>query len=173
VRRALPHLAALLCGVAAALVVGCGDRSNLIPAGDAQSLKDDLAQAQQAISAGDCAAATAAVARARVDALKLPNDVDRRLRARINDGIAALRPAAARDCVAAQTQSTPTTTETTPTETTPTTTETTPTTTQTTPTETTPTETTTTPTTPPSTDTTPAPAATAPDTGGTSGDGQP
>jgi hypothetical protein len=164
VRRALPYLLALALGVAAALAVGCGDRSNLIPQSDAQALKNDLAELKQAVGGGDCAAAQAALDRAKRDALALPANVDRRLRRRINQQIAALQESVPKDCRSAQTtETTPTTpTDTTPTETTPTTTETTPTATETTPTTTTPT--TPTETTPPPTDTTPSDG-----TGGTGG----
>ena len=163
VRRALPYLLALVLGVAAALAVGCGSRSNLIPSSDAQALKNDLAQVKQAVGGGDCGAAEAALSRARRDALALPPTVDRRLRRRINQFIAALAQSVPRDC------QNPTTTDTTPTDTTPTTTETTPTTTATTPTTTETTPTTTTPTTP--TDTTPPTTDTTPSdgTGGTGG----
>jgi len=163
-----------MCGVAAALVVGCGDRSNLVPPSDAQSIKDALSQARSAIDDGRCALANAAVARARSAALDLPAGVDRRLRSRINDGIQALQTTGPRDCeaaAAAQTQTQATTeTQTTETQTTPTetqTTETTPTETQATPTDTVPT--TTTPTTPTETQTTTT-DGTSPDTGGSTGE---
>jgi hypothetical protein len=165
VGRALPHLLALLLGVAAALVIGCGDRSNLIPGDAANDLKDQLATVQQAVDSGDCSAAQAAVDRASARYQQLPSSVDARLKKRIGDGIRALRRTVPTDCQNAQTQ-----TETTQTETTPTVTETVPTVTETVPTETTPTETTPTETTPTETvpsDTTP-PASTTPN-GGTSG----
>jgi hypothetical protein len=157
VRRALPHLSALVCGVAAALVVGCAGQSNLVPANDAQTLKDQLAQVQQAVKAGNCAAAASALAQAKQTAQALPASVDRRLRQRINRGIKALEDTAPNDCRAAAPATVTTTqTDTTPTDTTPTQTDTTPTdTTPTTPTDTTPTDTTPATTTP--SDTTPVP----------------
>jgi hypothetical protein len=172
VRRALPHLLALILGVAAALAVGCGDRSNLIPGDAASEIKAQLATAQSAIASGDCAAATRAVAAAKARAGALGPPVDKRLRSRINDGIRALEKAAPTDCKAAQTQTETTTTETTPTETTPT--ETVP--TETTPTETVPPVTTTTQTTPTDTvppATTPTTPATTTPNGGTSGEPAP
>jgi cell division protein FtsN len=148
VGRALPHLLALLLGVAAALAVGCGDRSNLIPGDAAAELKAQLAAVQAAVSAGDCSAAQAAIDRASARYQALPGSVDTRLKKRLGEGIRALRDTAPKDCQAARTQTETTPTETTPTVTTPTQT----TTTATTPTVTTPTQTT--PTTTP-TETTP------------------
>jgi hypothetical protein len=168
VGRALPHFLALLLGVAAALVIGCGDRSNLIPADAASAIKAQLSAAQSAIDSGDCATAARAVAAAKARAETLRPPVDKRLRSRINEGIRALEKAAPKDCLAAKAQTQTTTTETVPTVTTPTdttTTETTPpatTTTETTPPATTPTETT-----PPATTPQTTPSTTA--DGGTSG----
>jgi hypothetical protein len=160
VRRLLPYLLALVLGIAAAVAVGCGGgNDHLIPTDDASRLKDRIAAVQDAIDAGDCARAEAAVNQAVVTARLLPPAVDRRLRARINQGMRALRDRVPTACRAAQTE---TVTVPTVTETTPTTTATTPTTT--TPTTTTPT--TTTPTTP--TTTTPSDTVTTPsDSGGT------
>jgi Mg-chelatase subunit ChlI len=163
-RAPLPHLLALILGVAAAIAVGCGgDRSNLIPADAAQSLKDDAAQVRQAVDGGDCAAAAAAVVRLRRDALALQPTVDRRLRQRINQFVAAMEQHAPNDCQNAKTQSTPTETQ-------PATTATQPTTTETQPTVSTPT---TTETQPPPTDTTTAPTdtTTTPADGGAGGTG--
>jgi cell division septation protein DedD len=172
VRRALPYLAALLLGAAAAVAVGCGDRSNLVPAGAAQDLEGNLAAARTAIAQGRCAAAGQAVQAARQTALDLPSGIDRRLRIRINDGIRQLQRTYLQACAAAQTTTDTTTTETqtqttetTPTETTPTT----PTATATTPTETTPTTPTGT-TTEPSTATPAETTTPGDDTGGTPGD---
>jgi hypothetical protein len=159
VGRALPHLLALLLGVAAALVIGCGDRSNLIPGDAASDLKDQLATVQQAVDSGDCSAALAAIDRASARYQQLPSSVDQRLKTRIGDGIRALRRTAPTDCRNAKTETETTETETTPTvtETVPTVTETTPAETTppppTTPTETTPTETVPTETTPQTTET--------------------
>jgi hypothetical protein len=95
---------ALVLGFAAALAIGCGkDRSNLIPAGDAQVLTQQLAEVKAAVDAGDCAAAERALTTARRSALSLPSSVDKRLRGRVNDGIQALAKAVPADCVAAQT----------------------------------------------------------------------
>ncbi|HMJ33570.1 MAG TPA: hypothetical protein VK501_06610 [Baekduia sp.] len=135
-RRLLPHLVALVLGVAAAVAVGCGDRSNLIPPSDASSLKAQLAQIKADVDAGDCTGLGDKLQRVHDDATSLSSKVDRRLRSRINDGIQALQQTAPTDCetaAAAQTDTQPTDTQ--PPE--PTTTETQPTTTETVPPETT------------------------------------
>jgi hypothetical protein len=185
--RALPHLCALALGVGAAFLAGCGDRSNLIPAGDAGDIKAKVAQVQQAVDAGNCGSAAKAVGEARSAVRNLPDAVDSRLRSRLLDGIDRLDTRSGKECdqqPATTTQETvPTTATTAPPETTPT--ETTPTQTDTTPTDTTPstptTPTTTDPdagggvspepgtttTTPPTTTTAPGGGAPAPGTGGT------
>jgi hypothetical protein len=156
----LPHLlAALLCGFAAALAVGCGDRSNLIPASRASELTQQLSDLQASIGAGECDGLSGRVRAFHDDAASLGRAVDKRLRSRINDGAAALQLHAVTDCQAKadeqrQTETQPTVTTTT--ETQPTTVPTTTTPTTTTPTVPT-TPTTTTPTVP--TETTPAPPA--------------
>jgi hypothetical protein len=148
--RALILLAAAVLGVCSSLLVACGDRSHLIPSGDANELDSALDQVAAATSAGDCAAAHQALTRASDVLAKLPDSVDERLRARLRSGVANLRARVPGQCAEAgratttettQTQTTTTTpTQTTPTQTTPTTpTQTTPTqTTPTTPTQTTP-----------------------------------
>jgi hypothetical protein len=172
VRRALPHLVALLIGATAAFAVGCGDRSNLLPAAKASSLSNRLDQIRQAVADGDCQGATSALDQAQSVADSLPANVSRALRKRINDGLDQLRVTVPRDCknvTTTETTTTPTVTtatETTPTVTTTTTTPT-PTTTATTPTETTPT--TTTPTPPSQTTTSPDTGGAAPGDGGTGG----
>jgi cell division septation protein DedD len=114
VRRLLPPLLALVLGVAAAVAVGCGDRSNLIPPTTASSLKDQLAQIKADVDAGACDGLDAQLRRVHDEATSLDGKVDRRLRIRINDGIAALQKTAATDCAsaaAAQTDTQPTETQ--------------------------------------------------------------
>lgn len=173
----LPHLLALLCGFAVALAVGCGDRSNLIPAGRASELTQQLSDLQASIDAGQCDGLPGRVQAFHDDAADLGGAVDKRLRARINDGAASLEEHAVSDCEAAaaeaRRQTETTTTETTPQET-QTNTTTTETQTQTTTTETTPSTVTPPPTTTPATPTTetPAPPAEpAPSDGGAPSDG--
>jgi hypothetical protein len=157
VLRPTSALVALLLGGASAWgLTACGqDTSKLIPSGDADAILAALDDAQASLAAGECQAAEDAARRAQRAADGLSRQVDRRLRDRLDDGIAALERELPRDCEAPTTTATetvePTLTETTPpaptTETTPA-----PTTTETTPAPTT---------------TTPAPTATepAPDTG--------
>jgi hypothetical protein len=165
--RALTLLAAAILGAAASLVAGCGDRSKLIPSGDASALRSALDEVAGATQSGDCASARAAVTRAGNVLAGLPDSVDPQLRARLRSGIANLRARVPVQCTE-QTQTT-TPTRTTPTQTTPTTpTQTTP--TETTPTQTTPTTPTQTTTTPTQTTTTPT-TPTTPDAGGTTSGG--
>jgi hypothetical protein len=156
--RALPLLAALLLGLAAAFLVACGSGTKRgIPAANAQQLNNDLDALASAVNAGNCATAAAALVKVRGDVLELPASVSQRLRKRLTQGADNLAQRAPGQCTANEattpTDTTPTTTDTTPTDTTPTTTDTTPTdttptTTDTTPTDTTPTDTTPTTTTP-------------------------
>jgi cell division protein FtsN len=169
----LPHLLALLCGFAVALAVGCGDRSNLIPSSRASELTQQLSDLQASIDAGDCDGLSGRVTAFHDDAADLGGAVDKRLRARINQGAASLREHAGSDCQAAadaaqqQTETQPSDTTTTDTQTDTTTTETQ---TQTVTTETTPSTVTPPPTTTPTTPTTATPTTpdpTAPGDGGT------
>lgn len=168
VRAPLPHLAALLCGVLAAVAVGCGDRSNLIPQSRADDLTQQLADIKAKVDQGECDGITQAVRSFRSDATSLSPAVDKALRVRLREGADALLLHAAADCA---TNAAGTTTETPDTTTTDTSTQTTATQT-TTATTTVPPQTTTTDTstqiTPPATTTTPPPTDTgaAPDTGG-------
>ena len=165
----LPHLLALLCGFAAALAIGCGDRSNLIPPSRASELTQQLADLQASIAAGECDGLSGRVQAFHDDAADLGGAVDKRLRARINDGAASLQEHAVSDCQAAadaarqqtETQPSDTTPQETQTDTTTTETQTQTVTTETVPSEATP-PTTTTPTTP----TPETPAEPAPDDGG-------
>lgn len=141
-------------GLAAALLVACGDRSHLLSGAQASSLQDAIGSVQSACAAGRSAQAAQAAQTFsdRVAALP-PGSVDRRLIANLQQGAATLDALVARTCTGTTTPTTTTGTTTTPTTTTGTTT------TPTTTTGTTTTPTVTTPTTP----TTP----TAPDNGGT------
>jgi hypothetical protein len=159
-RSVLKVLPLAVLGLAAALLVACGDRNGLLSASQAGSLQDALAAAQTACADGDAGrAAVAARSFAdRVDALPAA-EVDRRLIGDLEDGASTLESLVPRTCTGAATS---TTTPTVTTTTTPATTATTPTTT--TPTETT--TTTTTPTTPPPTEPTTPTAPPDDDSGG-------
>jgi cell division septation protein DedD len=148
-----------LLGVGAALLVACGDTKGLIPAGDADALKQDLDQVAAAVADGKCSQAQQALQRAHADFDALPADVDPGVKSKLAAGLANLADQVPGEC-AENAAKQNTTTETTPTDTTPT--DTTP--TETTPTETTPTETTPTETTP--TETTPTETTPAPPSGG-------
>jgi cell division protein FtsN len=159
--RVAPYVLAALLGVATSLLVACGGTNqHLIPVASADRLQSDFDRVAQAVAAGRCADASAAVQTAQSDFARLPTSLDQRLRRRLADGVDNLATRAPIQCSQqqTQTQTQPTTTETTPTTTTTTTT------TQTTPTTTT-TETTTTPTT--TTPTTTTPTTTTGPTGGT------
>jgi hypothetical protein len=123
-RAPLPHLVALVLGVGAAVAVGCGDRSNLIPAGKADSLTQQLADIKSRIDQGDCDGITDDVRQFREDVIALgKNGVDTSLRRRLREGADALLDTAADDCAQArndQTQTETTDTTTTETDTTPT-----------------------------------------------------
>jgi hypothetical protein len=178
----LPHLLALLCGLAAALAVGCGDRSTLIPSSRAAELTQQLADLRASIAAGECDGLSGRVDAFHDDAADLGGAVDKRLRSRINQGAASLREHAVSDCqdeAERQRQAATKPSDTTPpdtqtdTTTTETSTETVPTETTTIPTTTTPSDATPPATTTPGTPTTPtSPTPTPPaDNGGTSPDG--
>jgi cell division protein FtsN len=162
--RVAPYVLAALLGVATSLLVACGGTNRqLIPVANADRLQSDFDRVAQAVAAGRCADASAAVQMAQSDFARLPTSLDPRLRRRLADGIDNLATRAPIQCAQqqTQTQTQPTTTETTPPTTTTTTTQTTPTTTTT--------ETTTTPTT--TTPTTTTPTTTTSPTGGTGGAG--
>ena len=152
-----------LLGVLAALAVGCGDRSNLIPQSRADSLQQQLSDIKSRIDQGDCDGITGDVRQFRTAVTDgLSSKVDRELRQRLRQGADSLLDTAADACAAARLAQTQTTdTQTTETQTTDTTTVETQTQAQT-QTQTTETPTTETPTTETPTTTEP-PATTAPD----------
>jgi len=152
---------AFLLGVAAAVLLACGgSNKKLLPAVSADRLKNDLADVRRAVDQQDCSAAGKALSAFQSDLQRVPPTVDRRLRARLNEGASRVATRIPIDCnqPTTSTSTVPTTTTTTTT-TAPTTTTTAPPTTTTPTTPTTPTDTT--PTTP--TDTT----TTGPSNGGT------
>jgi hypothetical protein len=122
-RAPLPHLVALLLGVGAATAVGCGDRSNLIPASKADDLTQQLADIKAHMDQGECDGITGDVRQFRTAVTSLPGTVDRELRQRLREGADALQAKAADQCAqvrAGQTQTETTDTTTTETDTTPT-----------------------------------------------------
>ena len=172
--RVLPLLIALLLGVGASLLVACGGTRGGVPTADANRIVDDLDAVGQAVDAGDCQAATSALARVRQEVQGLPASTAKSLVDRLQRSVDNLQQRVPAACRAAGTTTTDTTTtDTTPTDTTPTTTTSTNTTpTTTTSTNTTPTTTTstnTTPTTTTSTNTTPTTTTGGGGSGGTGG----
>jgi hypothetical protein len=146
---------ALLLGVAAAVLVSCGSSgAGLIPAADAGPLEKDFEAVTQAaeVGNGSCVETESALGKTEQDFLRLPESIDKGLRARLEQGIGNLHKRALEMCAEPSagsttttgTQKTTTGTATTP----PNTTSTQTTTTGTTPPSTTPEQTTTTGTTP-------------------------
>jgi hypothetical protein len=145
--RSVPKVLSLAAlGLAAALLVACGDRSGLLSGSQAGSLRDALAAVQSACASGDSGRASVAAQSVadRVAALP-PGQVDRRLIGDLRDGASTLKSLVPRTCTTAPATTAPATTVTTTTA---------PATTATTPTATTPTE--------PETTTTPPPTTTTP-----------
>lgn len=96
--RPVVHLCALVLGAGAALATGCGgDRSGLLPADKAQSLKGDLQDVRQAVEDGDCGAAAAAIERAR-SAISNSGGLDPKLRGTLRGGLGRLSGTAATEC---------------------------------------------------------------------------
>lgn len=104
--RFLPSFCALLLGVAAALLVGCGDRSKLIPTGSANDIRAALTQIQQAVDAGDCGVADKYIAQARSAVQDLPASVDSRVKTRLAGGIERLSARSRKECAAQQSTTT-------------------------------------------------------------------
>ncbi|HEX7300563.1 MAG TPA: hypothetical protein VF257_16315 [Solirubrobacteraceae bacterium] len=104
--RILPSLAALLLGVAAALLVACGDDGR-IPASDASRVTNALDDVAADFRAGNCQAAQQAVVRARGALLNLPDSVDARLRARLRSGVSKLAEDVPAACGRSQSQTQP------------------------------------------------------------------
>ena len=113
VRPFVSLAAALVLGAAAAGLVACGDRSNLIPSDDASRLEERISAVRSALQAGDCRRAIADAGALQAAARLLPDDVDARLRRRVRRGAEALANEVPEDCVA-RTETVETTTVTTP-----------------------------------------------------------
>jgi hypothetical protein len=158
--RVLPYLLAFALGLGAAGLAACGSKTNeaMLPADNAEELKNHLDDVLAAISSEDCDEAERSIAQVEADLRSLPSGTSVRLQERLQQGVDTLKGQAADECVG-ETETATTQTETTVTETVPTIT--------TTPPPTTPTETTTTPPITTPTETTPPPIETVPeDTGG-------
>lgn len=147
-RRALPHVIALLLGAGSALLVACGGGATKggIPAASAGELKSQLASLQQVVADRHCDQIATQLKEVDSAIDGLPGTVDERLRKSLRDASDLLRTTALDECdkttqtTATQPARTHTQTQTTATQTTPTQTQTEPpaTTTQPVPTTTTP-----------------------------------
>lgn len=97
----MPLLLVFALGMGAAFLVSCGGSSSkLIPASDAQQIKDQADAVEAAVASGTagCAAAADATARARQIVVNFPQAVDNRLRDRLLSGINRLRQRAEVEC---------------------------------------------------------------------------
>ena len=159
VRRLPAVLTALLLGLVCSYAVACGeDDSGLLSANRADGIKNNLDDLDRAVERGDCDTAASQIADLERQIAELPQNTDRALRDRLQEGVENLDSIAPAEC---EEGDTPTQTETQTTETIP------PPTTETTPpptTETTPPPTETTPTTPPETTPTTPPETVPPET---------
>lgn len=116
-------LAAALLGLSAALLVSCGGSGKgLIPEANAGPLRGDFEAVARAAESGNgsCTSTEQALGKTESDFLALPASVDRRLRHRLDEGIAHLHQQALAMCAEPTTTATTATTATTTTETTPT-----------------------------------------------------
>ena len=111
--RALPYLLALLLGVGAAGLTACGQTKSkaLISSSRAGPLKADFDAVAAAVRDHDCPGANAAIDKAQNHLVELPGTVSKRLRDKLQEGIATLREQAPKECV--ETESTATTEQTT------------------------------------------------------------
>jgi hypothetical protein len=132
-RSVVLFLLAAALGGASAFVVACGDRSDLIPRGEAAAIESDLDEASALYDREECRLSQAAVRRARSRADELPPEVDADLRAALSDNLDHALDRVVAECgrrrrtqttattpttVAPTTATQPTTTETQPTTTT-------------------------------------------------------
>jgi len=115
VRRILPLLLVFALGVGAATLTACGQRTNeaMIPAANAETLRNDLDAVLAAIDGEDCEASEKAIAQVEADLLELPPGTSKRLEQRLTEALARLKEQAAKECRAATTATTPTVTTTT------------------------------------------------------------
>jgi hypothetical protein len=112
-------------GFAAAFVVACGGSSGLLTANQANTLSTRLDSVSQAVSAGNCTAATNAANAFNTAVGDLPASVSTKLVQNLGDGAETVKQLAAKDCSAtassSSSSSSSTTTSTQPTSTTTTT----------------------------------------------------
>lgn len=137
-------------GLAAALLVACGDSNGLLPSSQGAALGSKLDAVSAAVGSGRCAEARKASAKLTAEVASLPSTVDPKLRRVLSDGSRTVQRRAQSDC-RAPASTTPSSTSTTPTSSPPSTTA---------PTSSSPTSTPTTPSSTPSTPTQTKPRST-------------
>ena len=99
VRRWLPYVVAVILGVAAALLVSCGDAPDSgISADRASDLKSDLDVVRQRVDDARCSRLTGQLRQVRTRIDRLPESVDAQLRERLRDGSDKLRDEARTEC---------------------------------------------------------------------------
>jgi cell division protein FtsN len=97
--RRLPHVLALLLGVAAALLVACGGGTKGgIPPASAGELKSQIADVQQAVDDGRCEDVSGQLRQVDDSIDALPSTVDERLRQALRDASDRLHQSALREC---------------------------------------------------------------------------
>jgi hypothetical protein len=106
VPRPLPHLLALLLGVAAALLAACGGTSDGIPSANAGDLKSQIEDVQQAVDSGRCSDVYGQLKQVdeRID--DLPPSTDPQLVRTLREGADQLRSVAIEQCDATPAETT-------------------------------------------------------------------
>ena len=114
VQRLVPFLLAFVLGLGAAALAACGTKENphMLPAANADELKNDLDDVLAAIASEDCSDAAAAIDQADADIASLPSEVSVGLREELDRGVARLKEQAAEECEGEDDDTETTTTET-------------------------------------------------------------
>ncbi|HEX2085487.1 MAG TPA: hypothetical protein VHF89_07380 [Solirubrobacteraceae bacterium] len=113
-RRLPPLLLALVLGLLAALAVACGDDDDdrrLLSPSRAADIREELDTIAERVQKGECADLDPAFVRLERAVDGLPRGTDRRLRARLADGVAHLREIAPEECSDNRPETTTTETE--------------------------------------------------------------
>ncbi len=110
-RRGLPHLVALVLGIAAALLAACGSSTKGgIPQADASDIKSQLEDVRSRVADGNCDELPGQLRQVSSAIDALPRSVDNRLVSALRDGADRLQGRAVQDC---NDNNTPTETQTT------------------------------------------------------------
>jgi outer membrane biosynthesis protein TonB len=115
-RPPLHLVLALVLGLLCSFAVACGsDEEGLLSSARAENLKEDLDAIDEAVAAGRCNAVEGRLNSLRAEIEDLPQGTDRRLRERLESGLANIETQAPEECAAGETDTQPETTpETTP-----------------------------------------------------------